>query len=143
MTMGIERDVCKGIYWINMKSEGPYGAVVAHTNFIPPERYGEHIVYLASYFTGTVSPRLDQKMREDFCSRFGLSENEIHWSRMTIDPWAGPIYTTGYRSLIPEYEKHGIYLAGMFSGENYPERSMEGSVRAGFRIARCIREKRV
>ena len=120
MTMGIERDVCKGVYWTNMKAEGPYGAVVAHTNFIPHERYGEHIVYLASYFTGTVPARLDQKMKEDFCLRFDLKENEIHWSRMTVDPWAGPIYTTGYRSLIPAYEKHGIYLAGMFSEENYP-----------------------
>ena len=80
-------------------------------------------------------------MKEDFCLRFDLKENEIHWSRMTVDPWAGPIYTTGYHSLIPAYEKHGIYLAGMFSEENYPERSMEGSIRAGNRIAGCIREK--
>jgi protoporphyrinogen oxidase len=141
MTMGIERDVCKGVYWINMKDEGPYGAVVAHTNLVPKERYGEHIVYLASYFSGSVPARLDQKMREDFCSRFSLKENEIHWSRMAIDSWAGPIYTTGYRSLIPAYEKHGVYLAGMFSEENYPERSMEGSIRAGNRIAQYIREK--
>jgi len=141
MTLGIDRDVCKGVYWTNMKDDGPYGAVVAHTNFVPRERYGEHIVYLASYFCGTVPARLDQKMKEDFCSRFGLAEKEIHWSRMAVDPWAGPIYTTGYRSLIPACEKHGIYLAGMFSEENYPERSMEGSVRAGNRIACCIREK--
>jgi protoporphyrinogen oxidase len=80
-------------------------------------------------------------MREDFCSRFGIMENEIHWSRMAVDPWAGPVYTTGYRSLIPAYEKQGIYIAGMFSEENYPERSMEGSIRAGYRIAECIRKK--
>jgi protoporphyrinogen oxidase len=141
MTLGIERDVSEGIYWINMKDEGPYGAVVAHTNFVPRERYGEHITYLASYFSGTVPSRLDQKMREDFCTRFGLQEREIHWSRMAVDPWAGPVYTTGYRSLIPAYEKHGIYIAGMFSEENYPERSMEGSIRAGYRIAGCILKK--
>jgi protoporphyrinogen oxidase len=141
MTLGIERDVSEGIYWINMKDEGPYGAVVAHTNFVPRERYGEDIVYLASYFSGTVPARLDQKMREDFCSRFGIMEKEIHWSRIAVDPWAGPVYTTGYRSLIPAYEKHGIYIAGMFSEENYPERSMEGSVRAGYRIAGCILKK--
>lgn len=141
MTLGIERDVNEGIYWLNMKDEGPYGAVVAHTNLVPLERYGEHIAYLASYFSGTVPARLDQKMREDFCTRFGLQEQEIHWSRMAVDPWAGPIYTTGYRSLIPAYEKHGIYIAGMFSEENYPERSMEGSIRAGYRIAGCIQKK--
>jgi len=141
MTLGIERDVSKGIYWLNMKDEGPYGAVVAHTNLVPQERYGEHIAYLASYFSGTVPARLDQKMRDDFCTRFALQEREIHWSRMAVDPWAGPVYTTGYRSLIPAYEKHGIYIAGMFSEENYPERSMEGSIRAGYRIAGCIQKK--
>jgi protoporphyrinogen oxidase len=141
MTLGLERDVSEGIYWLNMKDEGPYGAVVAHTNLVPQERYREHITYLASYFSGTVPARLDQKMREDFCNRFGLQEGDIHWSRMAVDPWAGPVYTTGYRSLIPAYEKHGIYIAGMFSEENYPERSMEGSIRAGYRIAGCIQKK--
>jgi hypothetical protein len=29
----------------------------------------------------------------------------------------------------------GLVLAGMFSEENYPERSIEGSVRAGLRAA--------
>lgn len=135
MTLGIERDACEGIYWLNMKDECPYGAVVTHTNFIPRERYGETIVYLASYFSGTVPARHDQKMLDDFCTRFGISGNEIHWHKMAVDPWAGPVYTTGYRSLIPEYEKHGLFLAGMFSGENYPERSMEGSIRAGYNVA--------
>jgi len=138
MTLGIERDVTNGIYWTNMKDESPYGAVVSHTNFIPVERYGENIVYLASYFSGTVPARLDQRMQDDFCSRFGLDASEIHWSRMAVDPWAGPVYVTGYQSLIPAYEKHGIYLAGMFSRENYPERSMEGSIRAGNHVAECI-----
>jgi len=142
MTLGIERDVTNGIYWTNMKDECPYGAVVSHTNFIPVERYGENIVYLASYFSGTVPARLDQRMQDDFCSRFGLDASEIHWSRMAVDPWAGPVYVTGYRSLIPTYEKHGIYLAGMFSRENYPERSMEGSVRAGNHVADCILKER-
>jgi len=142
MTLGIERDVTNGIYWTNMKDECPYGAVVSHTNFIPVERYGENIVYLASYFSGTVPARLDQRMQDDFCSRFGLDASEIHWSRMAVDPWAGPVYVTGYQSLIPAYEKHGIYLAGMFSRENYPERSMEGSVRAGNHVADCILKER-
>lgn len=141
MTLGIERDVCEGVYWLNIKDECPYGAVVTHTNFIPRERYGEVIVYLASYFSGSVPARLDQKMIADFCSRFGIAETEIHWHRMAVDPWAGPVYTTGYRSIIPPYEKQGLYLAGMFSPENYPERSMEGSIKAGFAAAECIRKK--
>jgi protoporphyrinogen oxidase len=126
-----------------MKDPAPYGAVVNHTNFIPLEHYGEHIVYLASYFTGTVPPGLDETMLADFCSRFSVDRNEICWHHLAIDPWAGPVYTTGYRSLIPAYENEGLFMAGMFSKTNYPERSMEGSVRAGFDVAECIRKRRV
>ena len=138
MTLALEREVTEGIYWLNMKDAAPYGAVVAHTNFIPFKRYGEHIVYLASYFTGTVPPNLDARMLEDFCARFSVTRDEIHWYKMAVDPWAGPVYTTGYRSLIPAYEHHGLFMAGMFSLTNYPERSMEGSIRAGSEVAQCI-----
>ena len=139
MTLALEREVTEGIYWLNMKDDAPYGAVVAHTNFIPINRYGEHIVYLASYFTGTVTPRLDIRMLEDFCTRFSVTRDEIHWYKMAVDPWAGPVYTTGYRSLIPAFEHQGLFMAGMFSPTNYPERSMEGSVRAGSEVAAYIK----
>jgi len=141
MTLALEREVTGGIYWLNMKDAAPYGAVIAHTNFIPSYRYGEHIIYLASYFSGTMPPRLDVHMTEDFCNRFSVTKDEIHWSRMAVDPWAGPVYTTGYRSLIPSYERQGLYMAGMFSRTNYPERSMEGSIRAGSEVAECIRTR--
>jgi len=141
MTIGLERDVCSGVYWLNMKDEAPYGAVVAHTNFIPQAQYGEHIVYLASYFARTVPAHIDERMLSDFQARFGVSDAEIHWHRMAVDPWAGPVYSTGYRSLIPPYEKQGIFIAGMFSPENYPERSMEGSIRAGYAVASCLKRK--
>ena len=135
MTLGIERDVCNGIYWVNMKDRAPYGAVVAHTNFVPESRYGEHIVYLASYFSGEPGTDIADRMRNDFCKRFGLSREEIHWERLAVDRYAGPLYVTGYRRLIPGYESNGLFVAGMFSRPNYPERSMEGSVRAGLEVA--------
>ena len=142
MTLAMDREVTQGIYWLNMKDAAPYGAVVTHTNFIPKERYGEHIVYLASYFSGTVPAQLDRRMLDNFCNRFSIAPTEIHWHKMAIDPLAGPVYTTGYRSLIPAYEQKGLYLAGMFSQPNYPERSMEGSIRAGQDVATCINEQR-
>ena len=138
MTLALDQDVTQGIYWLNMKDAAPYGAVVTHTNFIEQERYGEHIVYLASYFSGTVPAHLDRRMLDDFCNRFYVAPKEIHWHKMAIDPLAGPVYTTGYRSLIPAYEQKGLYMAGMFSQPNYPERSMEGSIRAGQDVAACI-----
>jgi protoporphyrinogen oxidase len=138
MTLAMDHQVTQGIYWLNMKDAAPYGAVVTHTNFVAQERYGEHIVYLASYFSGTVPAQLDHRMLDDFCNRFSVAPTEIHWHKMAIDPLAGPVYTTGYRSLIPTYEQKGLYLAGMFSQPNYPERSMEGSIRAGKDVAMCI-----
>ena len=141
MTLAMDREVTQGIYWLNMKDAAPYGAVVTHTNFIPKERYGEHIVYLASYFSGSVPAQLDRRMLDDFCNRFSVAPTEIHWHKMAIDPMAGPVYTTGYRSLIPAYEQKGLCLAGMFSQPNYPERSMEGSIRAGQDVAACINER--
>ena len=57
---------------------------------------------------------------------------------MAVDAWAGPVYTTGYNALIPDYEQKGLYMAGMFSRSNYPERSMDGSIRAGIEVAECM-----
>ena len=57
-------------------------------------------------------------MIQDFCDKFSVRQDEISWSDITTDSYAGP-----------------LYLAGMFSRENYPERSIEGSVRAGERVA--------
>ena len=130
MMLAMDRQVTEGIYWLNMRDAAPYGAVITHTNFIPVERYHEHLVYLASYFSGTMPAHLDKIMINDFCSRFSVAPGEIRWHRMAVDAWAGPVYTTGYKALIPDYEQKGLYMAGMFSRSNYPERSMDGSIRA-------------
>jgi len=140
MTLGLDRDVTRGVYWLNMKDPAPYGAVVSHTNFIPPERYGGRILYLASYFQGKMDPGLPGKMVDDFCRRFGVAPESIGWKKMAVEPFAGPVYVTGYRNHIPPYEERGLFLAGMFSLPNYPERSMEGSIVAGTEVARRMEE---
>jgi len=140
MTLGIDRDVTGGVYWLNMTDPAPYGAVVSHTNFVPADRYDGRIVYLASYFQGSMDPALPQRMADDFCSRFRLPPESIRWKKMAVEPFAGPVYVTGYRKLIPAYQEKGLFLAGMFSPPNYPERSMEGSILAGEEAARRIAE---
>ncbi len=135
LTLGLDEQVTRGIYWLNMKDPGPYGAVITHTNFVPAERYGEHIVYLASYFTGDLPARADVVMRDHFCRTFGIAESSVRWERMAVEPLAGPVFTTGYRKLIPAYQAKGFYWAGMFSPSSYPERSMEGSISAGYAAA--------
>jgi protoporphyrinogen oxidase len=142
LTLGLEQEIAEGIYWLNMKDSAPYGAVITHTNFVPYDRYGEHIVYLASYFAGQISPDRAGVMASDFCRRFGVKKDAVHWQRMAVDRYAGPVYTKGYRHLIPDYEAHGLFMAGMFSPPNYPERSMEGSIVAAHQAAeRMYRER--
>jgi len=141
LTLGIDSDIANGIYWLNMKDPAPYGAIISHTNFQPIERYGETIVYLASYFTGSIQDHLEQQMLTDFCKRFGVKQPEIHWQRMAIEPSAGPVYLAGFKALIPNYEQNGIYIAGMFSPPNYPERSMEGSIRTAGEVSDAIKKR--
>lgn len=143
MTIGLKRDVLDGLYWVNMKDKAPYGAVIGHTNFAPYERYDEHIVYLASYYSGKRPEGIRERMMDDFRKRFSLADDEILWDRIFIEDDAGPVYTTGYRSKIPGYCNDGIYYAGMFSESNYPERSMEGSIKAGKIVAEEIRRTRL
>ena len=135
LTMGLVRPVTQGIYWINLYDDAPFGAVIAHTCFAPRDWYGEDIVYLASYYTGASSPELKEKMIKDFCIKFSVREDEITWSQMSDDPYAGPLYLAGYHEKMKKVSVPGLVLAGMFSEENYPERSIEGSVRAGLRAA--------
>jgi protoporphyrinogen oxidase len=139
LTLALTRDVTKGIYWLNITDPAPYGAVVSHTNFAPFEWYGEHIVYLASYFSGEPDPAIQEKMLSDFCTKFSVDPGEIRWSRIAIDSEAGPLYLTGYRDHLTNPTVPGLFLAGMFSPENYPERSIEGSVRAAKRVVEGIR----
>ena len=140
LTLALTHEVTRGIYWINLYENAPYGAVIGHTCFAPFEWYNEHIVYLASYYTGDVKPDLKESMINDFCSKFSVKPEEIIWAEIAVEPFAGPLYVTGYRKKMDDLSIPGLYIAGMFSPENYPERSMEGSVRAGFRIAEEINQ---
>ena len=98
------------------------------------------MLYLASYFLGTLPEGHGETMLADFCRRFHVARDEIHWHRLAVDPAAGPVYTTGYRRRIPPYRADGLFVAGMFSRPNYPERSMEGSVAAGTGVAAEVRK---
>ncbi len=140
MTLGLDNEVTKGIYWLNMKDQAPYGAVITHTNFIPQERYGEAIVYLGSYFGGSLPADTGDRMLADFCTRFGVPRGSVRWHRLAVEPLAGPVYVKGYRRIIPDYRHDGFFIAGMYSRPNYPERSMEGSISAGHEVAGLLGE---
>lgn len=139
LTLATSSDPTDGIYWVNIGDSAPYGAVITHTNLVPFERYGEHIVYIASYFSGDPPADCEELFLSDFCSRFSVPRSSIHWHRLRIEQYAGPVYLTGYRSMIPDQNPApGLFIAGMFSFENYPERSMDGSVAAGEAVAQSV-----
>ncbi|MDL5502873.1 MAG: FAD-dependent oxidoreductase, partial [Candidatus Methanoperedens sp.] len=47
---GLKEMLMDEVYWLNIKENVPFGAVIEHTNFIPLSDYGEHLVYVTSYF---------------------------------------------------------------------------------------------
>lgn len=139
------------IYWLNIRAEVLFGAVIEHTNFIPSSDYGEHLVYIASYFQSSEDFRWTMREKElvelylkDLEKLFpDFSRKDVLWTELARDLYSGPIYGTGYGSRILPYASKikGLYLAGMFSKPNYPERSMNGSIKAGLEAARAIRSQ--
>lgn len=132
-------------YWLNIKADIPFGAVIEHTNFAPLDDYGEHLVYVTSYFHDLNNPlwRMSEKevinlYLNGLKNLFpGFDERTIKWWKLARDMDTAPIFETGFKNKVLPYKTKikGLYLAGMFSPPNYPERSMNGSVKAGFECA--------
>ena len=149
---GISEKVMDDIYWLNIKEDVPFGAVIEHTNFIPESDYGEHLMYVTSYFQNRDSvlwKSSDEEVIELYMN--GLEKlfpgfrKKIKWWRLRRDIDTAPVYEVGYGKKVLPYRTNirGLYLAGMFSEANYPERSMNGSVVAGFKCAEAIMEQEV
>jgi protoporphyrinogen oxidase len=66
-----------------------------------------------------------------------FDEKAIKWWRLARGVDTAPIFETGFKNEVLPYKTKikGLYLAGMFSHPNYPERSMNGSIKAGFECA--------
>ena len=145
---GLSGQVMDDVYWLNIKDNVPFGAVIEHTNFIPSSDYGEHLMYVTSYFQNPESVLWksdDEGVIELYLA--GLEKlfpgfrEKVKWWRLRRDADTAPVYEVGYgKKVLPYITKiRGLYLAGMFSDANYPERSMNGSVVAGFRCAEAIK----
>ena len=141
---GLKEMLMDEVYWLNIKENVPFGAVIEHTNFIPLSDYGEHLVYVTSYFQNPDSPLWSLKDEEvielylkGLEKLFSGSREKIKWWRLRRDMDTAPVYEVGYGKKILQYRTKikGLYLAGMFSEANYPERSMNGSILAGFKCA--------
>ncbi len=139
-------------YWLNIADEAPFGALIEHTNFIPPERYGgEHLLYVARYVQDLDSEfwKMDDETIEELWLD-GIVElfpqfdpASVNWIQTARNPRTAPIYERGYLDMVIPYDLNetvggGVYYAGMASRAQYPERSLDGGIVAGFECADSI-----
>jgi protoporphyrinogen oxidase len=139
-------------YWLNIAEDVPFGALIEHTNFVPPERYGgEHLLYAVSYIQDPDEElwRMDDAgVEEAWLSGIeslfpDFERGSVDWIRTARNPRTAPIYERGYLDLVVPYDlsgpvADGVYYAGMASRAQYPERSLNGGIEAGFACADLI-----
>jgi protoporphyrinogen oxidase len=136
-------------YWLNVAHDAPFGALVEHTNFVSPERYGgDHLLYVASYVQSLDDPlwrASDEEVRETWLAEVEsmfpeFDRSAVEQFRLARAPRAAPVYERGYLDLVVPYDladevAEGVYYAGMASPAQYPERSLDGGVVAGYECA--------
>ena len=136
-------------YWLNVAHDAPFGALIEHTNYIPPENYGgDNLLYVASYIQDYEEDLW--QMDEDEIEELWLGHveemfpdwdrSQVKQFRLAKNPRAAPIYERGYLDTVIPYDlgdevAEGLYYAGMASRAQYPERSLNGGIVAGYECA--------
>ncbi len=137
-------------YWLNIADRDlPFGGLIEHTNFIPPDRYGgRHILYISNYLLPD-----DPLLRAGKDEALALYLPALKAINPAFEPswiedahhfraaYAQPIVTTGYRSLIPPFRTPiaGMYLVSM--AQIFPEdRGQNYAVVSGERVAAALLE---
>jgi len=147
---GMKRSLMDDIYWLNIKAGVPFGAIIEHTNLIPRADYGENLFYVVSYVQE--EDELWKKSDKEIVDLYleGIEKlfpdfhrEEVKWWELARGRFTAPVYELGYKNKILPYSSNvkGLYLAGMFSSPNYPERSMDGSLKAGFECAEEVMKR--
>jgi len=143
-------------YWLNIKDEAPFGVFIEHTNFVPPERYGgEHLYYTASYVQdhdedlwGMSDEAVEARWRDGIADLFPqFDPDSVNWVKTARNPRTAPVYERGYLDMVVPYDlgekvAEGVYYAGMASRAQYPERSLNGGIEAGYACAGLITPSR-
>jgi protoporphyrinogen oxidase len=136
-------------YWLNIADDAPFGALIEHTEFVPPERYGgEHLLYVASYIQDREEQLWqmdDEAVREHWLAGIEdlfpeFDREAVNWMEIARNPRTAPVYERGYLEEVVPYDlgeavADGLYYAGMASRAQYPERSLNGAVVAGYECA--------
>ncbi|WP_276260891.1 NAD(P)/FAD-dependent oxidoreductase [Haloglomus litoreum] len=136
-------------YWLNIADDAPFGALIEHTNFVPAERYGgEHLLYAASYVQDldeALWEMDDGEVREHWLTGIedlfpDFDRSSVEWMEVGRNPRTAPVYERGYLEKVVPYDlgedvAEGLYYAGMASRAQYPERSLNGAIVAGYECA--------
>ena len=136
-------------YWLNVAHDAPFGALIEHTNFVPSERYGgQHLLYVAAYVQSRDEDLWgmdDDEVTETWLTHVGemfpdFDRSSVSEVRVARNPRAGPVYERGYLDMVVPYAlseevADGVYYAGMASEAQYPERSLNGGILAGYECA--------
>ena len=150
MTIALRQPLTDGIYWLNTpKDQFPFLALVEHTNFIAPERYGgDHLIYCGDYLDPSHEYfRLTQdELLERFLPALKIVNPrfEREWVRaawLHREPYAQPIVTVNHSRNIPPLATPllGLYWASM--SQVYPwDRGTNFAVELGQRVAREVIE---
>jgi protoporphyrinogen oxidase len=143
LVLALDRPL-SGYYWLSIGDDLPFVACVEHTNFMPPERYGDnHLVYLSNYVAPD-HPVLKIEAEEVLESYLpGIRRVNPSFDRSWIrqkwlfkDPGGQPIITTDYSASIPDMRTGipGLYLAN--TTQVYPEdRGQNYSLLLGEQVA--------
>lgn len=145
MTLALRRPLTGGLYWVNMpKSEFPYLALVEHTNFIEPERYGgDRLIYLGDYLEQ--GHEYFSLSHEQLLERFLPSLAKVNpqfersWVRKSWlhrEPYAQPVVPVGHSANIPPLTTPlaGLFWASM--SQVYPwDRGTNFAVELGEQVA--------
>jgi protoporphyrinogen oxidase len=136
-------------YWLNIGDDAPFGALIEHTNFVPPKYYGgEHLLYVPKYVQSpeeAVWRMDDEGVEKRWLAGIeklfpAFDRSSVNWIETARNPRTAPVYERGYLDRVIPYDlgaevAEGLYYAGMASRAQYPERSLDGGIEAGFACA--------
>ncbi|UWG48753.1 Protoporphyrinogen oxidase [Halanaeroarchaeum sp. HSR-CO] len=141
-------------YWLNIADDAPFGALIEHTNYVDESHYGgEHLLYVPKYIQSPddeVWQMDDEAVEslwldgiEDLFPEF--DRESVNWIETARNPRTAPVYERGYLEMVVPYDlgeavADGVYYAGMASRAQYPERSLDGAIEAGYAAADRIVE---
>jgi len=141
-------------YWLNIADDAPFGALIEHTNFIDESNYGgEHLLYVPKYIQSPEDEAwqmTDDEVEEHWLAGIeslfpDFDRDSVNWIETARNPRTAPVYERGYLDMVVPYDlgddvADGLYYAGMASRAQYPERSLNGAIVAGYECADRLTE---